>query len=800
MTRSLCWALLFLVWLPLVGQCAERVELIVWGASFDFRGKRAAILRFEQTHPNIRVITSIPGRAMDDQKLMCGIAAGLPPDVIRQDRFTISDWAARGAFRPLGDLLRRDADAPQGIRPEEFFPACWNEVVYQGEVYAIPDSVDNRALYYNCDLLQRARLVDAQGRPRPPRSWKELREYARRLTEYDKKGNASRIGFIPNYGNSWLYMYGWQNGGRFMSEDRAQCTLNDPRIVEALQFMVDIYDDLGGVSKVDAFATSFQGGELDPFFTGKVAMKIDGSWVLSNIAENAPNLNFGVAPGPVPEGQPYISWSGGFSLAIPTGARHVEEAWEFIRWMVSEEEALIEHTVEDKYSRSRGTAYIPTKHPNRRISEKIYESFVAHNTDISANLREGYRVFMDLMPHSKFRPVTPVGQLLWDEHVRAFNLATHHVYPPAEALDRGRAAVQEQLDKILQKKVYPPLNWWGVLLPFAATGGLLALLLGVRLRDPAFRKRLLRRETAAGVAFAMPWIVGVLMFVGGPIVVSIIFSFCEYDVIHPARYVGLDNYRKLLTGDPLFWKSLWNTMFMVLGVPIGMAVGLAIAMLLNSNVRGMSAYRTIYYLPAIVPAVANAILWIWVLNPTDGLVNTAVRMASEGLVRAGTALGLPNGVLSALDFRGPLWLQSEGWAKPAIILMGLWGAGASMIIWLAGLKGIPEHLYEAAEIDGAGRIQKFLHVTLPMLSPYIFFNLIMGIIYTFQIFTQAFVMTQGGPADATLFYVYYLFNNAFRFFRMGYASAMAWILFLIVLALTIVQLKLAPMWVHYEHE
>ncbi|MEW6356550.1 MAG: extracellular solute-binding protein [Planctomycetota bacterium] len=757
----------------------DRIELTVWGASFDFRGKRAAILKFEKAHPHIRVVTSIPGRAMDDQKLMCGIAAGSPPDVIRQDRFTISDWAARGTFMPLGDLVKRDRDTKCGIHPEEFFTACWDEVVYKNEIFAIPDSVDNRALYVNCDLLQRARLVDKDGKARPPRTWTELRDYANRLTARDDRGNILRVGFIPNYGNSWLYMYGWQNGGQFMSPDRTRCTLNDPPIVEALQFMVNIYDDLGGVSKVDAFATSFQGGELDPFFTGKVAMKIDGSWVLSNIADNAPNLNFGVAPAPVPEGRPFISWSGGFSLAIPVGARHPKEAWEFIKWMVSEEEAMIEHTVEDKYYRSRGTPYIPTKHPNRRISEMIYETFVAHNSDISANLREGYRVFMDLMPKSKFRPVTPVGQLLWDEHVRAFNLATHHVYSPAESLDLGRATVQEELDKILKKRVYPPFNWWGVVVPAVGIGALLGIALSIRLRDRRVRGRVLRRETAAGIAFAMPWFVGILLFTGGPIIVSIIFSFCEYDVVHPARCVGLENYRKLLTADPLFWKSLWNTIFMVLGVPIGMAVGLAIAMLLDSDVRGMSTYRTVYYLPAIVPAVANSILWIWVLNPTDGLINSALRM---------------------VGLRGPLWLQSEVWAKPAIILMGLWGAGASMIIWLAGLKGIPEHLYEAAEIDGAGPVQKFIHVTLPMLTPYIFFNLIMGIIHTFQVFTQAFVMTQGGPADATLFYVYYLFNNAFRFFRMGYASAMAWILFVIVLTLTIIQLKLAPRWVHYEQE
>ncbi|KPK79235.1 MAG: hypothetical protein AMJ81_13580 [Phycisphaerae bacterium SM23_33] len=292
-----------------------------------------------------------------------------------------------------------------------------------------------------------------------------------------------------------------------------------------------------------------------------------------------------------------------------------------------------------------------------------------------------------------------------------------------------------------------------------------------------------RPESRAGYLFASPWMLGLVVLTAGPIVVSIIYSFCRYDVLHPAEFVGLDNYSHLFRQDPLFWKSLINTGFMVLGIPLGMAAGLGVAMLLNTRVKGMQVYRTVFYLPAIVPAVASSILWIWVLNPKNGLINSLLRVFG---------MSDPPGWLTSPD----LWMGS----KMGIIVMGLWGAGAGMIIWLAGLKGIPQHLYEAAEIDGAGTWGKFCHVTLPMLSPYIFFNLIMGVIGTLQIFAQAYIMTQGGPADSTRFYAYYLFDNAFRYFRMGYASALAWILFLIILALTLIQLKLAPKWVHYEAE
>ncbi|MBI2201687.1 MAG: sugar ABC transporter permease [Armatimonadetes bacterium] len=291
------------------------------------------------------------------------------------------------------------------------------------------------------------------------------------------------------------------------------------------------------------------------------------------------------------------------------------------------------------------------------------------------------------------------------------------------------------------------------------------------------------RPPLYGYLFAAPWLTGLTLLTAGPILVSILYSFCRYDVLHPPQFVGLDNYRRLFFEDPLFWKSLANTGFMMLGIPVGMAAGLGIALLLNAKVRGMQVYRTIFYLPAIVPMVASSILWIWVLNPEVGLINAFLKM-----------LGWAD---------PPNWLQSADWllgSKTAIVIMGLWSAGSGMIVWLAGLKGIPQHLYEAADIDGAGPLTRFFHVTLPMLSPYIFFNLIMGIIGTMQIFTQAYIMTEGGPDDSTMFYAYYLFNSAFRYFEMGYASALAWILFLVILALTLVQIKLAPRWVHYEAE
>ncbi len=397
---------------------------------------------------------------------------------------------------------------------------------------------------------------------------------------------------------------------------------------------------------------------------------------------------------------------------------------------------------------------------------------------------------LDLMENSRYRPVCAVGQLLWDEHVRAWERATRREMTPEEALRVGAETVQKQLDQVYEPTPGPPVNWW---IPLWGTLACVLISAAVIVWRSGWRPgQGIRTETLAGYAFTAPWLLGFIVFVAGPIIVSIIFSFCRYDVLHEARWIGLENYHTMLAGaDPTFWKSLWNTLFMMIGVPLGMVVGLAIAMLLNTKVAGMSVYRTVYYLPAIVPSVASAILWIWVFNPTNGLMNALIDLTI-------------NPVLERFGAHwSPKWLADPGlWcgSKMAMILMGLWGAGAGMIIWLAGLQGVPQHLYDAAIVDGAGPVKRFWHVTIPHLTPYIFFNLIMGIIGTLQIFEQSYIMTQGGPVDSTLFYVYYLFNKAFRYFEMGFASAQAWFLFVIILILTLIQLRLAKLWVYYEAE
>ena len=288
-----------------------------------------------------------------------------------------------------------------------------------------------------------------------------------------------------------------------------------------------------------------------------------------------------------------------------------------------------------------------------------------------------------------------------------------------------------------------------------------------------------RREAVEGYLFIAPWLLGLLIFTLGPIIASFYFSLTDFEVVRSPIFVGLDNFARLLA-DKLFWQALKvSSIYVAISVPLGLVFSFAIALLMNQQVRWVSLWRTIYYIPTLVPVIASTMLWLWIFNPQFGLLNTLLRY---------------------VGIDGPLWLGHSKWALPSLILMSLWTVGGPMLIYLAGLQGIPTDLYEAAEVDGAGSWARFRAVTIPMMTPVIFFNLVMNMIFAFQVFAQPYIMTEGGPRYATLFYVLYLYQNAFKFFRMGYASALAWLLFLVFLVLTALVIRSSALWVFYEGE
>ena len=292
------------------------------------------------------------------------------------------------------------------------------------------------------------------------------------------------------------------------------------------------------------------------------------------------------------------------------------------------------------------------------------------------------------------------------------------------------------------------------------------------------KNRMFWRRNIEGYLFISPWIIGFVVFTAGALLGSFSISLTKWNIVGTPEIVGLANYQKMVE-DRFFWQSIKVTLYYLLNVPLNVVLGLLLALLLNQKVKGLSVFRTIFFLPSVASGVAVSLLWMWIFNPRFGIINV---------------------LLKKIGIIGPLWLGSEAWAIPALIIMSIWGVGGGMLIYLGALQGIPTAFYEAATLDGAGAWKKLLNITVPMITPVLLLNLVMGVIVSFQVFTQAYVMTDGGPNYATLFYVMYLYQQAFVWFNMGYASALSWVLFLIILVFTVIILKTSSSWVYYESD
>lgn len=289
-----------------------------------------------------------------------------------------------------------------------------------------------------------------------------------------------------------------------------------------------------------------------------------------------------------------------------------------------------------------------------------------------------------------------------------------------------------------------------------------------------------RREAIEGYISISPWLIGFVLLTVGPILASVYFSFTRWSITSPAIWIGFDNYVRMFTRDPLFWQALKVTVsYVIMSLPLKITLGLGLALLLNMRLRGMDIYRTLFYIPAVISGVAVSLMWMWLLQPDTGIINT---------------------LLSMVGIKGPGWFWDPQWALPSVALMSVWSVGGSAIIYLAGLQNIPPHLYEAAKLDGANQWKSFWRITLPLLTPTLFFQLVIELIDAFKVFTQAFVITKGGPLHATYFYLFYYYEEAFRNFNMGYASALALVLMLIILAATLLVNYTSKRWVYYESE
>jgi ABC-type sugar transport system permease subunit/ABC-type glycerol-3-phosphate transport system substrate-binding protein len=751
-----------------------------WGDVKEIAVIHQTILAFQRDHPGV-IVHGERVNAGDEylQKLLIEQTAGLTPDVI----FAADSYAAlagHGILMNLMPLVKADPT----VHLSDYYPGDLHVFTLDGKLYALPrDIAPEGLIYYNKTLFDKAHIPYPDGSwswdytPHPERGNKDFLTVAQKLTHIDSNPGQSVFGYGTGDTSFTLNNLIYSSGADVVDNifHPTKVLFNDPRVVKAMQFLQDLsfkYDV--APSAVDLQSSGVgASGPHGLFAQGRIAMYCTGIWEVPRFRQEITNFDWDIAPFPAgPTGLHGVAtgWSG---YGISASTKHKQLAWEFVKYLSGPNgmsrlaQAGLAQPAMAKLADS--PLWLDNARPKNRVLT-VKEVPYVH-----------FSVISPLWPQIASEVINPKEQLIWNDTLTA-----------QQAVDEFQPAAQAMLDSLNHPPHRPNLNWWSALAAMVCvTLTLVGWVWAGARRDIVTKRRLGgRSEVRAGWLFISPWIFGAVVFLLAPMLVSLVLAFSSWDMLSPAKWVGLGNFSDM-AADPLFSKSLEVTLVYVLfSVPLGVAGALVIALLLNTKIRGQQVFRTLYYLPSVTSLVAASLIWLKVFDPEAGPLNSA--MAILHLDRVAQALHLTDPSKGYVN-----WLGSEHTALASLIIMSIWGVGGGMVIFLAGLQGIPQSYYDAADVDGANVWQKFWHVTCPLLTPTIFFSLIMGFIGSFQVFTQGFVMTQGGPNNATLFYVLYLYQNAFQYLKMGYASALAWILFLIILAVTIIQMRMSR-WVYYE--
>lgn len=721
---------------------------------------------FEAANPGIRVRRINPGDSGSFYtKLQTMLAGGQPPDVFYLGNERVASFVSLGLVADLGPFLAADAAAGDALDLEAFFRPTVDAFRYDGRavgagpLYGLPKDFTTVGFYINKDLFAKAGIPI----PSPDWTWEEYIAAARRLGALD--------GVVGSEFVTWPFIlraYLRTEGVDVRRGDFDDLAFDDPVVVEALERLRAWRHDeanalTSGKSKLATGAATFT--------TGTVAMAGPfGRWV---VPEYRRITEFEWDFLPLPRGRVHSNIIATVAWSISERSRHKDAAWKLVRWLTSErvqsEQARLGLAIPSLESVAASDAFLdPTALPEH--DEHYLLPFRDPDADVRVVDWPADPTFEQLFG-TRMNQALLTGDRSLADSIADFERAwTRHRESPLRSAGSDR----------------PLVPWRTIALGATAIGGV-GLLGAILLYARGGASRTARREERAGLLLASPWIVGFALFMLVPIAMSLILSLADWkglSTLDQARAVGFANYAELLLHDERFRRSLWVTLFYVLiAVPGGQIAALGAALLMNAKVRGIALYRAAWYLPSVLAGVGVAVLWRWIFDPEVGLMNALLRP-----------------MLSIVGLAPPEWFGKDAalFGPPAFALMSLWMIGGSMLIYLAGLQGIPKDLTEAAEIDGIGPVRRFLSITLPLLSPVILFNTLMALIGSFQVFTQAFVMTGGEPGDLTRFYVLYLYNQAFESYAMGYASAMAWLLLLIVLAITILLLKTSDRFVHYE--
>ena len=750
-------ALLLVTGLGQTACAQERVTLRLtdWADLDEMPLDKKALEEFKKLYPHIDVLYEPnPGRQYEE-KILTALAADEPPDVFLLDSKLIPTFTNKHILLDLGPYVQQ-----LGIDTSQWFSNALRIAQRGNAIFAFPKGFTPLMMFYNKELFDQAGL----SYPVSGWTWDDYLSIAQKLTkDLDGDGSTDQFGAsFSNYFYFWI-SWVWSAGGDVVDPARLRATgaLNTTATETALTFLIDLQKRHNVAPNTGSWVQSEKTGiNVQLFMNGKIAMILDGHWRLPRFLRQIEDgtLRLGVAPPPQRPGTPRINVLYESGWSVPVSSKHPREAVLLAAFMAGETANRL---------RSARRLEIPSV---RRIAEEL----VAQDT---LGLE---RAFVEEVPFCR----QPWGSVIerFSEIEWTLQDAVDEVMisgqPMHETMTTYAARIDRQLAGIREHgaHTFKPIREHSEVIEFLLIVSFAILLLSAVFYARAAGRD--RRSTGAALGFLAPSLLHLTVFVFTPIIFAGYLSFHRWDIVVPDKpFVGFDNFREMST-DANFWNALKNTFYYILNVPIGMIISLGVALVLNHRLKGVSFLRALYFLPSVTSFVAIALVWMWIYHPTFGAANA----------------------LLALVGLGPLqWLNATETAMISVMIFSIWlGLGYQMVIFLAGLQGIPDHLLDAARIDGATAWQRFWRVTFPLLKPTTFFILVTSLISSFQVFTSIYVMTAGGPVRSTDVIVYHIYQAAWEELRMGYASAMSWVLFLIIVIITWIQFKLMGREVDYS--
>jgi multiple sugar transport system permease protein len=768
------------------------LRFTVWDGDESLKILRQVSAQFEKENPGIKVkLETIPDYATYHQKMLTQYAAGVAPDVAMMDPGHFQALAKRKALLPLNPFFEKTP----GFNIKDYYKAIVDAHSFQGTCYVLPRDIAPMGLiYYNKPAFDAAKIPYPDGswtwdfKERPELKDKDFLWVCRQLTRKGANGKVERWAFASGWPQLVATTLAYSTGARFADNDEhpTKVLTTDPKFIKAYQLASDLMNELKYMpNSTDTGSLSQTTQQL--FASQKIAMYQNGIWEVPNMRKTLKpgskeffEWDITLFPGHATAGR--AAPTGGSGYAVFSSTRYPDAAWKLASYMAGPvgmtamAKAGIAQPAIQKLALEPGI-WVPG--PDSPLEQRYPYNRIATDKAVE------YVVFG---PNADYWPTVETRMnsgldLLWSGQSTA-----------EKALTQGQQRAQERLDTMLKEEQLGPFNWGiGIVIGLLIIAAIIAwVYMPERKVRYSIREKL---ESKTAYRFASPWIIGMFLFTLGPMVFSLLMSFADWDIIQPAKWRGVGNYTEAGVVDPVFWKTMMvTTIYTVVSVPLGLFFSLMLALLLNQKVHGVPLFRSMYYVPSLASAVAAALIWRRVLNPENGLLNALI-YGPDGESWLGSYLskwaGTPNDPVN--------WLGNEKTALPGLIIMSIWGAGGAMVILLAGLQGIPQYYYEAATLDGAGILDRFKRITLPLLTPSLFFTLITSMIGSFQAFSQALVMTDGGPNDSTRFFVFNLWDAAFRQLRMGFAASLAWILFFVILVVTLIQMK-GSKYVYYESD